>query len=295
MPVRGNYLEFSEKKQTDKNGFGEKASRSTALTAAVKAQDFKAVQRTLLANDDRSVTAAVINLQHPVFKNCVLHDAAEIGALARRVRRPVHRPWPLCKVWVAVVLRAAICIRVLCVIEQQDATRGASCGRVAGGQGRGTVRAERRGADRVALPAFLGGSLRAPQRPPPPPPSRSLARARGHGAGTVPIVRLLLSHGADPNVKDEMGQTPIFTTKSPQVILELVAGGADPNATDCWGLTPMMYATLNDKFVSQAADPRPHMACSCCSAPSFAARKRALRGRLWLGVCVACVYCIELG
>ena len=71
-------------------------------------------------------------------------------------------------------------------------------------------------------------------------------------------MRLLLSHGADPNVKDEMGQTPVFITKSPEVILELVASGADPNATDCWGLTPMMYATLNDKFVSDAADPHAH-------------------------------------
>ena len=84
MPVRGNYLEFAgtgkintegRRKKECGYGFGRRDSLNAELVAAVKADDYKRVKQTLKTIEDKTVT----NLQHPVFKNCVLHDAAERG------------------------------------------------------------------------------------------------------------------------------------------------------------------------------------------------------------------------
>ena len=62
------------------------------------------------------------------------------------------------------------------------------------------------------------------------------------------IFRLLLSHGADPTIKNGRGYTALFFVASdnaliaPEIIDSLVSYGADPNTKNEKGWTPLFYA-----------------------------------------------------
>ena len=58
-------------------------------------------------------------------------------------------------------------------------------------------------------------------------------------------VKDLLKHGADPNVQDEYGNTPLMREVNYnhiENVKDLLKHGADPNVQDCDGLTPLMRA-----------------------------------------------------
>lgn len=64
-------------------------------------------------------------------------------------------------------------------------------------------------------------------------------------AGETESVQLLLAHGADPNGRADMGQTPLHNTSSADVARLLVEAGADPSATnDEHGTTPLVWANV---------------------------------------------------
>lgn len=52
------------------------------------------------------------------------------------------------------------------------------------------------------------------------------------GSGSLACVQLLLAAGADPNVRDKQGMTPIMHASNWAICQQLVAAGADPQAVD---------------------------------------------------------------
>jgi ankyrin repeat protein len=56
------------------------------------------------------------------------------------------------------------------------------------------------------------------------------------------VVRLLLSHVADPNIANHMGKTPLHRQYNEDVTLILLKYGADHNVQDTKGRTPLHYA-----------------------------------------------------
>jgi len=64
------------------------------------------------------------------------------------------------------------------------------------------------------------------------------------------IVWLLLLRGADPNVQDGIGHTPLHlavkTKPCVDVAKILLEAGADPNIQDAYGRTPLHYAVFHD-------------------------------------------------
>ena len=52
---------------------------------------------------------------------------------------------------------------------------------------------------------------------------------------SLTIIEYLVSHGADVNIRDEDGDTPLLVSETPEVFEALVAAGADPNAVDAQG------------------------------------------------------------
>jgi len=67
-------------------------------------------------------------------------------------------------------------------------------------------------------------------------------RPRG---GHLEVVKLLLEHGADPNVKNRDGKTPLHNAASEghlEVVKLLLERGADPNVKDDDGNTPLHNA-----------------------------------------------------
>ncbi len=65
-------------------------------------------------------------------------------------------------------------------------------------------------------------------------------------AGEVDAVRMLLSKGADPNARADMGQTALHNTSSVDVARLLVEAGADVSATDDeHGTTPLVWANVS--------------------------------------------------
>jgi ankyrin repeat protein len=71
----------------------------------------------------------------------------------------------------------------------------------------------------------------------------------GIKSGNPKIIRIILDAGADPNLKDTYGHTPLSHAfeilLNPQVIDTLIKYGADPNISDRWGRTP--YNILESK------------------------------------------------
>jgi ankyrin repeat protein len=67
-------------------------------------------------------------------------------------------------------------------------------------------------------------------------------------AGDTPALRELLKSGADPNVKDARGASPLFyaaTVGTPEAMGILIAAGADVNARTAFGATPLMWSTAD--------------------------------------------------
>lgn len=69
--------------------------------------------------------------------------------------------------------------------------------------------------------------------------------------GSLPLIRLLVARGADPNGRDPEGRTTLMKlcpstieSKVYKVVSTLVELGADPNAQCSRGRTPIMYAAL---------------------------------------------------
>ncbi len=65
------------------------------------------------------------------------------------------------------------------------------------------------------------------------------------------MVKALLAAGADPNPRDDDGQTPLHRTGNPATIEALIAAGAEVDALNRWGTTPLFYA-MNDPSAANA-------------------------------------------
>ncbi|KAK6342292.1 hypothetical protein TWF718_007695 [Orbilia javanica] len=79
--------------------------------------------------------------------------------------------------------------------------------------------------------------------------SRAAPSLHRDEVGTPPfdVVKELLTRGADPNAKDEKGQTPLFAVRSEALLDLFVAYGADPNIRDSRGRTPL-FSMHTDYF-----------------------------------------------
>ena len=64
----------------------------------------------------------------------------------------------------------------------------------------------------------------------------------------LPIVKLLLKHGADPNHIDKLWSSPIHYTVDSEIIKELLKYGAEVDSKDSIGMTPLMRALAGEKF-----------------------------------------------
>ena len=62
-------------------------------------------------------------------------------------------------------------------------------------------------------------------------------------AGCPQVVRLLLNHGADPNVRDRWGSSPLHSVEDPKIARLLLKKGGDPNVVDDQGNTPLHLVT----------------------------------------------------
>lgn len=70
------------------------------------------------------------------------------------------------------------------------------------------------------------------------------------------MVKLLLEHGAKPNIKGKKGKTPLFCAvenKQPEMVKHLLEHGADPKIATPKGETPMSFA--KSKTESKYLDP----------------------------------------
>lgn len=72
-------------------------------------------------------------------------------------------------------------------------------------------------------------------------------------SGYTPIAEFLIQNGADPNVKDSHGWTPLHRAvlwEHIQIVKLLLRSNADPNAADEDGFTPLHIAAKWDHFES---------------------------------------------
>jgi len=80
------------------------------------------------------------------------------------------------------------------------------------------------------------------------PTSAEIVREFGHRAvanalnqGSWELAVRLIERGADPNPRDDLGQTPLFWIRTPEYAEYLLGHGADPNARDSSGCPVLHY------------------------------------------------------
>ncbi|MDD2716018.1 MAG: ankyrin repeat domain-containing protein, partial [Candidatus Wallbacteria bacterium] len=91
----------------------------------------------------------------------------------------------------------------------------------------------------------------------------SLRYGHYHYRNDPALVRLLLNYGADPNLSDSSGLTPLMLVNEFQGSVEaalLISAGADVNAADREGNTPLLHACCSSpgtvrQLIDQGADP----------------------------------------
>jgi ankyrin repeat protein len=78
------------------------------------------------------------------------------------------------------------------------------------------------------------------------PPYDSCAWGPAAGANSIDVARVLLEHGANPNWRDDAGNTPIHRVITSRMVLDpakfvevLLEFGADPNLRNREGRTPL--------------------------------------------------------
>ncbi|MDD2714406.1 MAG: ankyrin repeat domain-containing protein [Candidatus Wallbacteria bacterium] len=74
----------------------------------------------------------------------------------------------------------------------------------------------------------------------------SIACAKGYRE----VIKFLLKSGADPNLRDSEGNSPLFfaiRNDRMQVVRQLIEGGADPEISDRRQVTPLMCAIFEDR------------------------------------------------
>ena len=84
---------------------------------------------------------------------------------------------------------------------------------------------------------------------------KSLLHAAVTG-GNIRLVNIIISHSADVNVHDNMGNTPLHLSQHIEVIQELLRAGAKIDAANNHGLTPL-YGAKDDKkelLIKEGAD-----------------------------------------
>jgi len=69
--------------------------------------------------------------------------------------------------------------------------------------------------------------------------------------GQEKFAKLLLAHGADPNIRDTHGRTPLHEKTSVEVAEALLAAGADPQLADQKGRTALNHPVLEVRAVVQ--------------------------------------------
>jgi ankyrin repeat protein len=96
------------------------------------------------------------------------------------------------------------------------------------------------------------------------------------------MVRLLLSHGADPNARGALGRTPLMNAAEwhdPAAVELLLAAGADVRARDRWGASALDKASEEGRaeivrILRQAAGHSPSPPYSGERGPKARASKR---------------------
>lgn len=76
---------------------------------------------------------------------------------------------------------------------------------------------------------------------------RNSATTLYHVTANKESLQLLLEYGADPNLKDESGRTPLdiaILWCMPEIVKLLLIHGADPNFQDRKGITPLMKTAI---------------------------------------------------
>ncbi len=76
-------------------------------------------------------------------------------------------------------------------------------------------------------------------------------------ARNVDIAKVLINNGADVNAKDIYGQTPLFWARNVDIAKVLINNGADVNAKDIYGRTPLFFAKSKneaDLLIKNGAD-----------------------------------------